>query len=162
VLSAALILSFIGGVMYSHVEDDRAVRFRSSAILISGVAAVIALILPSVGSFGYPRQAHALDLAEWLKIKTPPSAVVGTMNSGIVGYFSERQVVNLDGVVNHRLGEFRKTRTSWTIDDLVDYLKLEKIEYIADFDDPAVPTHRSLRPLHVADDFWVYRVIPDE
>jgi hypothetical protein len=40
--------------------------------------------------------------AAWARTHLPPDARVGTWNAGIIGYLSQRQVVNLDGLVNTR------------------------------------------------------------
>lgn len=41
-------------------------------------------------------------VADWINANTPPDAVIGSMNSGILSYLVPRKVVNLDGVVDHR------------------------------------------------------------
>lgn len=38
--------------------------------------------------------------AQWMNEKLPPDVIIGSADAGIVGYFSERPVVNLDGLVN--------------------------------------------------------------
>ena len=41
------------------------------------------------------------EAAVWLKRNTPVDARIGAFQSGIIGYYSDRQVINLDGVVNY-------------------------------------------------------------
>jgi hypothetical protein len=43
---------------------------------------------------------RSLVLAEWIRARTPPEARVGSVFAGVLGYFSERTVINLDGLVN--------------------------------------------------------------
>lgn len=43
---------------------------------------------------------HQYSAAQWLKANTPEDALVASMNAGILGFYSDRTVVNLDGVVN--------------------------------------------------------------
>jgi hypothetical protein len=43
-------------------------------------------------------QAHAAGA--WLRAHSEPDARIGSWNAGAIGYFSERSVVNLDGLVN--------------------------------------------------------------
>lgn len=38
--------------------------------------------------------------ALWLKANTPPDALGAAWNAGVMAYFSERQVMNLDGLIN--------------------------------------------------------------
>jgi hypothetical protein len=45
-------------------------------------------------------QSDQLTAARWIATNTPEDDVVGSWTAGIYGYFSQRRVVNLDGVVN--------------------------------------------------------------
>jgi hypothetical protein len=59
--------------------------------------------------------------------KTPKEAVIGSFQSGILGYYSNRKVVNLDGVVNQEaLIAMKENR-------LGEYLAREEITYIMDW-----------------------------
>jgi hypothetical protein len=40
------------------------------------------------------------DAGEWIAASLPDDAVLASWDAGVVGYFSQRRVVNLDGVVN--------------------------------------------------------------
>jgi hypothetical protein len=40
--------------------------------------------------------------AVWIRKNTPPEAVIAAHNAGIIGFYSRRRVVNLDGLVNSR------------------------------------------------------------
>jgi hypothetical protein len=49
----------------------------------------------------YPWQSqHQYTAALWARENTPAQAVLASMNSGVIGYYSERVTVNMDGVVN--------------------------------------------------------------
>jgi hypothetical protein len=49
----------------------------------------------------YPWQSgHQFVAALWARDNTPPDALLASMNSGIIGYYSGRPTVNMDGVVN--------------------------------------------------------------
>jgi hypothetical protein len=52
-----------------------------------------------------------LEMALWVRDNTPPETVVGSWNAGIMGYFSERTVVNVDGVVNDDALRAMQSRT---------------------------------------------------
>jgi hypothetical protein len=43
---------------------------------------------------------HARELANWMREHTPPGARFATQDAGIVGWFSDRPVMNLDGVAS--------------------------------------------------------------
>lgn len=64
---------------------------------VSVVAIGIALAMARVPI--WPHQSRALAGAEWIR-KNPTFAPGGAFNAGIVGYFSDSMVVNLDGLVN--------------------------------------------------------------
>jgi hypothetical protein len=45
-------------------------------------------------------QASSYDGAMWIDRHLPRDAIVGSPDSGVVGYFAHRRVINLDGLVN--------------------------------------------------------------
>lgn len=67
-------------------------------------------------------------LAAWIKSHTEEDAIVGGFNSGIVSYYSDRRVVNLDGVMNDAAIWAIRSRT------LEHYIDSQGIEYLADID----------------------------
>lgn len=65
--------------------------------------------------------------ARWLSANTPKDAVIGSWNAGVLGYYSDRRVVNLDGLVNNfDLMPYLKS------DDIAGYIRRERIEYLSD------------------------------
>jgi len=76
--------------------------------------------------------------ALWAKTHTPPDAVFGMTDAGIFGYYSERRVVNLDGVVNNR--EYQRYLRNR---QLKAYFLRQGIEYLVVYvvpDSPRFPT----------------------
>jgi hypothetical protein len=68
-------------------------------------------------SYQYPPVTY--DAALWIRSNLPPDAKIGVWNAGVVGYFSGRTIVNLDGVMNSR--------------ELYDYIRRgEQYQYILD------------------------------
>lgn len=57
----------------------------------------------------------------------PVDGQVGAWNAGIISYFSQQPIVNLDGLVNDDVLEYAKTGR------LSDYVALRRIDYIMDF-----------------------------
>jgi len=49
----------------------------------------------------YPWQEDFIKASYWMKENTPSDARIGSFNAGIYSYYSDRTIVNLDGVVNH-------------------------------------------------------------
>ncbi|MEK6644920.1 MAG: hypothetical protein AABZ08_13540 [Planctomycetota bacterium] len=81
---------------------------------------------------------HWYDAAKWISTHTASEDVIASFNAGTIGFYSERRVINLDGLVNShafRLNVFNlkfkdvdryKTR-------LIHYLKENNVSYFADF-----------------------------
>ena len=42
------------------------------------------------------------ETAEWITAELPPDAVLASWDAGVVGYFTEQRVVNIDGLVNSK------------------------------------------------------------
>jgi len=72
-------------------------------------------------------QADVRDLSEWIEQNTPEDAIFATTDSGILAYFSGRETINLDGLINnYRYRDFvREGR-------VLDYLNERKVGYILD------------------------------
>ncbi len=68
------------------------------------------------------------DLAPWVRQNTPPEARVGSFNAGIMSYFSQRRVLNLDGVMND--SAIRAIQHK----ELGKYLDEKGVDYLADMD----------------------------
>ncbi|MGC4117073.1 MAG: hypothetical protein QM765_21430 [Myxococcales bacterium] len=107
------------------------------ARLVIPFAVVNLALATAVGFPDVSTQAGAAELARWLQQQTRPTDRVGIWNSGIVSYFSGRQVVNLDGVVNNPLvSHLKATRTHQTdLKRLQPYLCSLGLTHIADFED---------------------------
>ena len=72
--------------------------------------------------------AQRMQAAAWLRQHTDPGAVVGSWNAGMLGYFSHRHVVNLDGLANDREYFQRVIRDH----DLGGYLNDVGVDWLAD------------------------------
>lgn len=81
---------------------------------------------PLVPSVRWRVQRYRLAL--WLKHNTQPDDVIAAWNAGVLGFFSERHVINLDGLVNNDelLDALKRQR-------LGDYLRAKRIDYIVDY-----------------------------
>jgi hypothetical protein len=75
---------------------------------------------------------HRVDMVAWINANLPPNARIGAWNAGLLGYFSDRTVVNLDGLANDR--DYLSYLESGT--PIEGYLRKEGISYIVDVDAP--------------------------
>ncbi|MCP4539563.1 MAG: hypothetical protein GY832_20705 [Chloroflexi bacterium] len=104
--------------------------FSTGAILLLGVAVAWGQAWRDFGQRGrYWFQVDQLAAARWIAANTPEGDVVGSWTAGIYGYFSQRRVVNLDGVVNWDAIHAYQTR------DLYDYMREQRIWWLLDFDE---------------------------
>ncbi len=78
--------------------------------------------------FSFVQQAK-VDAARWINRNLPLDTIVGSWNAGILAYFCERPVVNLDGLANNFefLEYLRENR-------VYDYVLDRKIRFVADYD----------------------------
>jgi len=90
----------------------------------------------------YPWQSEQLMAAEWVREHVDDDVWVGSFNAGIIGYMSERNVVNLDGLVNNAVVPYLKERRLW------DYIRRREIAYLVDSDYSIL---RDYRPFYGAD-----------
>ena len=116
--------------------------FRLAAIgLLAAALGGSAAIWEARGLALRPAQADGYRLAEWLARETPPASRVGAWNSGIIGYFSNRTVVDLDGVVNNGVYTFARQRgVAFDLASIRGYIETTDIEYLTDYEDVFQPS----------------------
>jgi hypothetical protein len=101
-----------------------------------------------------------LEMALWVRAHVPAQARIGAWNSGIMSYFSEHRVTNLDGVMNdHALGALEHHA-------LERYIAQRQLDFIVDIDSQVDtlmtdyggdPTWRSqLEPVHRVGDVVLF------
>ena len=115
-----IVISIYFGLLFYYLSWVALKKYHYRTIALGFLGVLVLLSFVQSGrefwSFGRsPWHKEFLDDASWIKANTPPDAVIGAFNAGILGYFSGRRVVNLDGVINNnafeamkgeRLGEF--------------------------------------------------------
>jgi hypothetical protein len=100
---------------------------RRRRLLAGTIIAAYALILPYMALHRVQNGNYRfLRVADWIGTHTPPGSTVGVFNSGAIGYFSDRHIVNLDGKVNPLALEALRR------DALRDYVRAEHIDYVID------------------------------
>ena len=85
-------------------------------------------LVPTLGRTPWPWQARMLEGANWIRESLPEDAFVGSWNAGILGFYSERVVTNLDGVVNNEILSYVRNN------QVCEYLNDAKVEFVAEFD----------------------------
>jgi 4-amino-4-deoxy-L-arabinose transferase-like glycosyltransferase len=130
---AALLGALLLGVAVAHLHGvlrDTRLGGRAVVALYALFAAGLAVAFgpPMAGRWGLhsPHRVNQLEAARWIDAHTEPDARVGSFNAGILGYFSNRRVVNLDGVVNE--GAYRAKVEK----RLPAYVRAMRLDYVAD------------------------------
>jgi len=75
----------------------------------------------------YPHQPEMYQAALWLKVHTPPSSRIAGFNVGIYAYFSDRTVLNLDGVID------KDAFAALNEKNLTGYLDRRGVDYVIDY-----------------------------
>jgi hypothetical protein len=83
------------------------------------------------GLYGF--QQPLLDAALEVRTATPPDARIGSFNAGTMAFYSDRTVVNLDGVVNPDAYDALRDHR------LLDYTGEAGVTHIADYDNVFKP-----------------------
>ncbi len=124
VLGGCLILSLVRLMPASVRRPAAAVLTIANAVPYALIANGFLSATPDVMNYAVAR----LRLAAELNRTLPPGAIVGAWNAGVLGYFLDRPVVNLDGLVNDRafLAVLRAESP------LIDYLRAENIGWLID------------------------------
>ena len=84
----------------------------------------------------YAWQTNMVEAGRWLNKHTAEGDVVLSFNAGIIGYYSERPVINLDGVINNSALEALKSR------NLAEYMCDSGAKWYADFEPVMLDEHR--------------------
>ncbi len=130
------LLALLIGLLLETLWQNRAGMVASAGVLALVLAAVTVKSNDTYADGWYGLQLDMLDAARWIDSESPPDARVGAFNSGIVGYFSHRTTVNLDGVMSPDAFDAIRERR------VASYIEERRITYLADF--PYYP-------------FWFYR-----
>ncbi len=119
----------------------RALRTLKHGHLGTAVVLTIAgLIVAASLLFMWDLRRGPMELAAaWVRTNTPVNARIGAWNAGYLGFYSERRVINLDGLVND--WTFAKTGQS----DLCTYWRANDLDYIVDYYDPSSTPNTHIR-----------------
>ncbi len=129
-------LGMLGGAALAGLRvDSRRVTARRAAVAFGVVFAVVwqvgatARLIANPGTAWQPNMRAA---GEWLAANTDEDERVLSFNAGFINYFSQRPVINIDGVVNHAAVDALEQR------DLAAFMCDSGAKWYVDFD----PTSR--------------------
>lgn len=92
-------------ILVSYGFYNLVIKIKKSNNLVAAVFVLFLLVLFNNGIIQWERgysswQVEIYDDALWLKNNTHPNDIIASFNSGAYMFFSDRRVINLDGVVN--------------------------------------------------------------
>jgi hypothetical protein len=110
------------GPLFGFLESD---AFAQSCAAI-GIAILCARNLPQAFQPLWSHQYNMLAMSDYLR-QHPVEGQIGSWNAGILGYFLDGGVVNLDGVMNDQLYPY-------VLDNrLIAYMDTMNVKYVADY-----------------------------
>jgi len=128
---------YVGPIFYVALVTaiamiDLFARIRAIAIAISALAiAMCARMLTYVFSpEQYTLSSTNVDAGRWIRANTEEEAIFGSWDSGAIGYYSHRRVVNLDGEVSSP-AYIRALKTG----DPISYTRKERFDYVVNVQD---------------------------
>jgi len=97
----------------------------SFAVILAGFMCAFSYMAYTCACKSYPIYCF-YDAARWVEDNTSPDDTIGVFQSGAIGYFAHRRVINLDGKVNSQALQALKGGR------LGDYLRREGIDVVID------------------------------
>jgi hypothetical protein len=116
----------VGLSLFWHVTMSA--RLKMAALMVGVVGMVLfGWMAWQIGYYPW-QQAHQYTAALWARDNLPSDARLASMNSGIIGYYSGRTTINLDGVVNPAALEAIQGYR------LLDFMRENGVDYFLDSD----------------------------
>jgi hypothetical protein len=135
-LTTGLIIHRIGWLV-RECTADRLVTVRRAGLAVASMAAgCLVLSGLSLGRDSLfvlrpvPMYSERLAIARWIDRHLAPDIILASWNAGLLAYYSNRTLINLDGLVNDR--EFFEDVLSKHCVSLPDYLKKNKVSLLID------------------------------
>jgi hypothetical protein len=144
-LVAAALADLVLAAALEATTPDAAVRAATTIAAIV-LAPLLAMVVVASRSFTGPDlllvQSRARTTAEWANANLPAGSVIGSFDAGVLGYFSDFPVVNLDGLVNSF--EWRDARREGTAATAA-ILERAGVTHLANQGDPRAGDDAGLR-----------------
>jgi hypothetical protein len=172
----AMPIFFLSGIsgttawIVTHFRDQRMVfRVFAKVWLVSGIS-IIGLFW-ILGAKAYAEdvaiiESEMVTTAHWLRDNTPPEALIAAHDIGALGYFSQRDIVDLAGLISPDVIPFIRDEHR-----LKDYLDNQNVNYLMTFpawypsltlSSPLIfQTHNPYSPRQGGENMAVYQWIQD-
>lgn len=138
--------------------------------MLSGMAVWIAFFVIGAGRYAQDVaiiETEMVSAAKWVQINTEPDAIVAAHDIGALGYFSERRLLDLAGLVSPEVIPFIRDE-----ERIAGWLDAEQADYLVIFSDwyqrlplgktPVFKTNGQYSIDSGGENIWVYRWRPEE
>jgi hypothetical protein len=131
-LSASFVYwTVVMAILAAEAVGRRAWSYRATGLV--GVVASVSLVsLWWLSATPNNLAATRYSVAKWIDANLEEDAILGSFNAGQLGFFSNRSVVNLDGLINH-VTYFETVIRDSSPEALVAYLDRIGVDYIVDY-----------------------------
>jgi len=132
VLPIWIVFGWLGMVKVIRGNDPFLIRRVASRVWLLSLIVVEVLFL-GLGAQAYTRdvaliESEMVDTARWIAAHTPPGAIVAAHDIGALGYFGQRDVLDLAGLVSPEVVSFIRDETK-----LAAYLDQQGADYLMTF-----------------------------
>ncbi|MBW1711349.1 MAG: hypothetical protein JRJ73_16005 [Deltaproteobacteria bacterium] len=132
-VSVVMVVSAIlNGLLLADFRSEQKATWKYVALAVliafNSVGYIHVKTIKEKGSTSVSYQEAKYHAAKWINANLPEGAVVGSFNAGIVGFYSERPVVNLDGLINNF--EYLEAMKNG---EVYEYIVRNNIDYIAEY-----------------------------
>jgi len=133
-MPAFFLWGFAGLARFVHPNDERLfIRVINRAWIITTAAVLLAFWF--IGARAYARDVAVIEsemvtIAHWIDDNTPQDALVATHDIGALGYFADRSLLDLAGLISPEVIPFL-----WDGDRLGEYLNVRGADYLVTFPD---------------------------
>jgi len=103
-------------------NENKIISLITSLYILHSVAATMFVFYPHTESYN-GKDRVLKQFSAWLKNNTDRHSSIAAIDIGILGYFSERQVIDITGLINPDILNARRT---------IDYLESKKVEFLLD------------------------------
>jgi uncharacterized membrane protein YeaQ/YmgE (transglycosylase-associated protein family) len=157
-VAAAIVAAVIGAVFVLGLLHERRVRIATLAGILA--LALFNTVSTAIATADNTARAESsinrmqVAVGKWLEYGTPAQAVVACNDVGAIGYFANRRVVDLLGLVTPEVQAYRLRYSVGNENyGVLDYIKAKKPDYLAIFPNwfPNLEGAKFLTPVYVAD-----------
>ncbi|HQQ62911.1 MAG TPA: hypothetical protein PLF22_04990 [Pseudomonadales bacterium] len=110
--------------LLAHMQTQKSLSMAANVVITAWLASVLWLHSPTKLAGASDFTSPHIVGSNWINSHLPADAVIGSMNSGILGYLVDRKVINLDGVMDIRSlqAHWQKKETAYLHERGIGYL----------------------------------------